>query len=331
MGFFSQPRVVVLKESSNAKEYLQQLEELRTKASGEAAKQIDKEIAITKAGIIGEDNILFELKNSGMDMVVLHDLYFESESGMSAQIDFLVLTPKINFVIECKNLFGDIEITNKGEFIRTVEYGGRRYKEGIYSPITQNQRHLQVMKECRTGNQEGLIRWLKNYSFEAFFRGLIVFANPKTIVNDRWAKKEVKNQVIRADQLIEMIKRMNKESKEFSSSPKDLLQDGHRYLAMSQEYHIDYLEKFRDMIQNQGDLKNSESFLIESENGIQPEKTLMLSEDEQQKGEQEQKKICPRCGKELVLREAKRGAHVGEKFYGCSGYPTCRYIKKYEA
>lgn len=122
---------MVLKESSNAKEYLKQLEELRTKASGEAAKQIDKEIAITKAGIIGEDNILFELKNSGMDMVVLHDLYFESTSGMSAQIDFLVLTPKLNFVIECKNLFGDIEITNKGEFIRTVEYGGRKYKEFI--------------------------------------------------------------------------------------------------------------------------------------------------------------------------------------------------------
>lgn len=29
MGFFSQPKVVVLKESSNAKEYLQQLEELK--------------------------------------------------------------------------------------------------------------------------------------------------------------------------------------------------------------------------------------------------------------------------------------------------------------
>ena len=52
---------------------------------------------MVKAGIIGEDNILFELKNSGMDMVVLHDLYIESVSGASAQIDFLVLTPKINF------------------------------------------------------------------------------------------------------------------------------------------------------------------------------------------------------------------------------------------
>ena len=56
---------------------MRQLEELAEKAAGENAKKIAKEIAVVKAGIIGEDNILFELKNSGMDMVVLHDLYIE--------------------------------------------------------------------------------------------------------------------------------------------------------------------------------------------------------------------------------------------------------------
>ena len=150
MGFFSTPKVVILKESSDAKEYLKQLEELKQQASEETLKKIEKEISIVKAGIQGEENILFELKNSGMDMVVLHDIYLESQSGAYAQIDFLVLTPKVNFVIECKNLFGNIEITNKGDFIRTIEYGGRKYRERIYSPITQNQRHLQVLKECRS-------------------------------------------------------------------------------------------------------------------------------------------------------------------------------------
>ena len=32
--------------------------------------------------------------------------------------------------------------------------------------------------------------------------------------------------------------------------------------------------------------------------------------------------MCPRCGKPLVLRQGRRGP-----FVGCSGYPTCRYIK----
>lgn len=33
---------------------------------------------------------------------------------------------------------------------------------------------------------------------------------------------------------------------------------------------------------------------------------------------------CPTCGSPMVRREAKRGAKVGQAFYGCSRYPTCR-------
>ena len=39
MGLFSKPEVVIAKESSNAKEYLRQLEELAEKAAGENAKK----------------------------------------------------------------------------------------------------------------------------------------------------------------------------------------------------------------------------------------------------------------------------------------------------
>lgn len=33
--------------------------------------------------------------------------------------------------------------------------------------------------------------------------------------------------------------------------------------------------------------------------------------------------ICPRCGKELIIRNGKFGT-----FYGCSGYPSCKFMKK---
>ena len=302
MGLFSKPEVVIAKESSNAKEYLRQLEELAEKATGENAKKIAKEIAVVKAGIIGEDNILFELKNSGMDMVVLHDLYIESVSGASAQIDFLVLTPKINFVLECKNLFGNIEINSKGDFIRTIRCGGRYYKEGIYSPITQNQRHLQVLKERRSENDGKILAAWKNYLFKDFFRGLVVLANPKTVVNDRYAKKEVKEQVIRADQLVETMKRMNKDSKELASSLKDLKEMGERYLQMHIEKPITYIEKFR-----QEELEDQPA-------AEQPAPS--------------EGKCCPKCGKPLVMREARRGAYIGEKFWGCTGFPQCHFTKK---
>ncbi len=36
---------------------------------------------------------------------------------------------------------------------------------------------------------------------------------------------------------------------------------------------------------------------------------------------------CPLCGRSLVLRTARKGMHAGKQFYGCSGYPMCRYVK----
>ena len=37
--------------------------------------------------------------------------------------------------------------------------------------------------------------------------------------------------------------------------------------------------------------------------------------------------ICPKCGKILVLRTANKGANAGKQFYGCSGFPKCRYVR----
>lgn len=39
------------------------------------------------------------------------------------------------------------------------------------------------------------------------------------------------------------------------------------------------------------------------------------------------KVICPVCGGKLVLRTATKGKRTGERFWGCSNYPRCRYIK----
>lgn len=49
---------------------------------------------------------------------------------------------------------------------------------------------------------------------------------------------------------------------------------------------------------------------------------------DQAKPKKELKKLdvpCPECGSDLVERISKRG-----KFYGCSGYPKCNFISKYE-
>lgn len=36
---------------------------------------------------------------------------------------------------------------------------------------------------------------------------------------------------------------------------------------------------------------------------------------------------CPKCGRSMVKRIAKKGANAGSRFWGCSGFPTCRGIR----
>ena len=37
---------------------------------------------------------------------------------------------------------------------------------------------------------------------------------------------------------------------------------------------------------------------------------------------------CPRCGRTMTLRTAKRGPGAGEQFWGCEGFPACRMVEK---
>lgn len=36
--------------------------------------------------------------------------------------------------------------------------------------------------------------------------------------------------------------------------------------------------------------------------------------------------LCPKCGREMVLRTAKKGSNLGEQFWGCPDYPGCRGV-----
>lgn len=312
MGLFSKPEIVILKESSDAKIYLEKLEEILPKAKGDLKDRIQKEIAITKAGIAGEENILFELKNSGMDMVVLHDIYIETQDGRGAQIDFIVFAACGVFLIECKNLVGNIEIDSKGNFIRTIEYGGKNHREGIYSPITQNERHLSVLVDRRKEDKNFLSKMFVQAGTDIYFTTLVVLANPKTIVNDRYAKKEIKNQVIRADQLIKVIKEKNDAtSKLMKYSKTDMKNAAQAILDKNIEERKDYFVKFEEMLKE----------LEAQDNLVETNQDNKSSEENMSP-----KLICPKCGSELVLRTARNGANAGQKFYGCSGYPKCRYI-----
>jgi hypothetical protein len=235
---------VFLKEGSDAEVQLEKLKALEPLLNAEGQNIIKQDIKCLEYGIAGEKNIEFELKNSHIPMYILHDIYLE-DGDLSAQIDYLVFTKKICFVIECKNLYGDIEINNSGDFIRTIEFGGRKKKEGIYSPITQNQRHLELMKKIKIDNKNNILtKYMAGKYFEDFNKSIVVLANPKTVLNVKYAKKEAKEKVIRADQLVKYIKDVYENSKLAADSDDRMLEWAQSYLDLHNDVEKDYTGKY---------------------------------------------------------------------------------------
>ncbi|MFC6463698.1 nuclease-related domain-containing protein [Marinilactibacillus sp. GCM10026970] len=245
MSFFNRLKEpVFLKENSNTQDQLTLLKELEPSLNAEGVKLLRQDIRNLEYGMIGEKSIEYELKNSHMPMYILHDVYLE-DGDLSVQIDYLVFTKKLCFVIESKNLYGNIEINHAGDFVRTIEFKGRKKKEGIYSPITQNQRHMDLMKKLRINNRNNfLTKFLTKRNFEEGTKSIVVLSNPKTVLNARYAKKEVKEKVIRADQLVKYITDAHKQSSLPALSDKNLLQWAEFYKTLHKESVKDYTKKY---------------------------------------------------------------------------------------
>lgn len=200
---------VFLKKDSDVKKDIEYLESLVGKDNVKDQDKLLKQITTLKSGIYGEDRIEFELANSHIPMFVLHDIRLEYEES-TAQIDFLVITKRNTYIIECKNFYGNIEINNKGDFIRWIN----KRPQGVYNPITQNQRHKEIIKKLRKNNEKNFFTKMSfDATFDSWHKSIIVLANEKTYVNDRYAPKEIKEQIMKADQLIAYIKKTDQSSK----------------------------------------------------------------------------------------------------------------------
>ena len=284
-------------------EQLAALIEAKKTAPPEIAKKLERGIQNINAGNFGENSIIFELKNSHFPMLILHDLCLEHD-GLTGQIDFLIITHRHIYVVECKNLYGNIEIDSNGNFTRVVRINGRHSKEGIYSPITQNQRHLELIKQIRSAEKGNILtKALFERGFYGTYIPLVVLANAKTVLNAKYAKKEVKGKVIRADQIISYIRDFDAASKTATMSEKEMERLAQFFLDSHKDNSADYAKKYSDATEKASDEENV-SATITSEHHV----------------------LCPKCGALMIKRTAGKGQNAGKSFYGCPNFPKCRGI-----
>jgi len=215
---------IFLKEFDAENNQLNDLIKLSNKVKSNKKEYIDKDIRLLKQGLEGEQSVYYELKNSFLPMLCFHDIRLEYE-GYVAQFDFILITKKCIFVLETKALNGDIEITHDGDFVRIIRnrYGKFIKKEGMYSPISQNERHVNILREILS--KEKLIS-----TFD--IKSVVVMANPKSIINKEKCPKAIKENIYKYDQVNTLIKKVLDDEK----NSRDLLE---KYLYAIGNYLID--------------------------------------------------------------------------------------------
>ncbi|HAB65870.1 MAG TPA: hypothetical protein DCE23_00740 [Firmicutes bacterium] len=298
MGLFDVFRdTVFLKEDSSLEKQIDELKKIRDNVSDK--DKIDKDIKLLELGLQGEKEIAFELKNANIGMYVLHDVTLSYED-LKAQIDYVIVTKGYTYLVECKNLLGDIIVDNQGQFMRSYEVKGKKIKEGIYSPYTQAVRHKEILKKRWLSKRNKLQIMLWEKSFEnMWYKPLVVLSNSKCLLNTKYAPNDVKKNTIRVDQLVGYIKRdLERYDHDMYSSKKNMVELAESFLKDNEEVeYYDIASRYQ--------------------------KDIECNKKNKSVGEKVEIKVCPKCGGKLVLRNGQYG-----EFYGCSNFPQCRFTLK---
>lgn len=206
------------------------------------------------------EKITFLNNASNIGMYVLRDIFI-SIDDLTAQIDFVVITAQRVYFIECKNLIGNITVNSSGEFKRDYYLGNKHVVEGMYSPYRQSIRHKDIFKKIWMSRHKRITTFLLSKTFDDLYRPLVVLANSKSLLDIRYAPKEIKSNIVRVDGLIDFIKKDGtSRSKDNYLSQKDMLALAKSFLELHQDVSHDYSIKYgaveKDTLSLENKLRN---------------------------------------------------------------------------
>ena len=216
---------------------MKQLTDLLDKVGDNDKEKIENEIKKLKIGIEGEKKIEFELTSiHDTPLICLNDIRLEYNNEV-AQMDFILVARSSIIVIESKELIGNISIDNEGNFTRTYQtYQNKIYKkEGMYSPIAQNDRHIEILKRMLVEN--------KVIGKDFPIHSLVVIANDKCIVDKKFAPKAIKELITKYDQLRFKIQDILKSDEIYDINDKDMQYIADYIYEKNKHIEYDYINK----------------------------------------------------------------------------------------
>ena len=172
----------------------------KNESSALKINDIDHRILLFKIGDIGENKVLDELKYSFYPMHILKDI--EINIGeFHCQIDFIIITKKSVYLIECKNTRFNVKIDASGSIFLLHE--GK--KSRTFSVLNQIERQKMILEQLDFGVA------IKNIN------PIVVYANEETGIEIEDVTKLRGIDVINLDCLNSLIREKEKDLKEIYS------------------------------------------------------------------------------------------------------------------
>lgn len=163
---------------------------------------IEEEYRKKLAGIRGEKELDYHLSCLANNYLIINDLRLQ-QGAHFFQIDSLLISPKVSFIIDSKNIAGTIIFDH--EFNQCIRIFNEK-EEGIRDPFTQVQRHIRLLSQ-----------WLDEHKLPALnLEYLVAISRPSTIIKSKGTNSYSNFRVVHAAHLISRISDLEK------SYPKDL-------------------------------------------------------------------------------------------------------------
>ena len=196
------------------------MEKQKTETSPLKNNAINYQILLYRIGEIGENKVLDELKYSFYPMHIFKDISINI-GEFQCQIDFVILTKKAMYLIECKNTKSNVKIDGTGSFYLVNE--GK--KNRTFSVLNQIERQKMILEQLDLG-----VEIKEMYP-------IVVYANEETgiEIEDKDALRGI--DVINLDRLNSLIREKEKDLEEI--------------------YTVEEIEKIKNSLINP-DIKNND-------------------------------------------------------------------------
>lgn len=205
---------------------------------------IERELKCLVSGERNEQNSAYYLDfryKDSLNWALIHDLRIEHRDRV-AQIDHLLISRFLDvYVLESKNYYYGIKITEEGEFL---VWSGKGY-QAIESPFEQNQRHIQALQSSVEDRNLGPKRL--GFAIPISFRNVVLVSPTSNVLKPKAATFDLST-VVKADAFVSVVDKVM-DKKSIIEAPKlvgsDTLRDFSEKLArLHRPGSFDYAAKF---------------------------------------------------------------------------------------